>query len=85
MEGDDGHSYFHLARTWTDLLLEPYFLYWRDCVVVVVERSVDARRTLDSSWLDAPKMDSQNTRTLVSEKVDNDARVALLVSEGTAR
>lgn len=64
------------------MLLEPYFLYWRDCVVV--ERSVDARRILDSNWLDAPKMDSQNTRTLMSEKEDN-SRVALLVAVGTAR
>ena len=55
MEGDDGHSSFHLARTWTDLLLEPYFLYWRDCAVV--ERSVDAQCILDSDWLDVPKMD----------------------------
>lgn len=82
MEDDDGHSNFHLARTLTDLLLEPYFLYWRDCVVV--ERSVDARRILDSNWLDAPKMDSQKTRTLMSEKEDN-SRLALLVVVGTAR
>ena len=81
MEDDDGHSNFHLARTWTDLLLEPYFLYWRDCAVV--ERSVDARRVQGSLWLDAPKMDSQN-RTLMSEKADN-SRVALLVGVGTAR
>lgn len=65
MEDDDGHSSFHLARTWTDLLLEPYFLYWRDCAVV--ERSVDARRIPNSKWLDAPQMDSPNTRTLMSE------------------
>lgn len=82
MEDDDGHSNFHLARTWTDLLFEPYFLYWRDCAVV--ECSVDARGTLDSDWLDAPKMDSRNTRTSVSEMRDN-SRVALVVAGGTAR
>ena len=80
MEDDDGHSNFHLARTWTDLLLEPYFLYWR----AVVERSVDARYILDSNWLDAPKMDSQNIRPLVSEKGDK-SMFALLVAAGTAR
>lgn len=64
------------------MLLEPYFLYRRDCVVV--ERSVDARRILDSGWLDAPKMNSQNTRTLMPEKEDN-SRFALLVVAGTAR
>ena len=78
---DDGHSSFHLARTWTDLLLEPYFLYWRDCAVV--ERSVDERCILDSNWLDVPKMDLQNTRPLMSEKGDN-LRRALLVAVGTA-
>lgn len=82
MEDDDGHSNFHLARTLTDLLLEPYSLYWRDCVVV--ERSVDARRILDSDWLDAPKMDSQRIRTLMSAKED-DTKFALLVAVGTAR
>ena len=82
MEDDDGHSSFHLARTWTDLLFEPYFLYWLDCAVV--ERSVDARGILDSNWLDAPKMDFQNTRTLVSEMEDN-SRGVLLVAVGTER
>ena len=76
MEYDDGHSSFHLARTWTDLLLEPYFLYWRDCAVVGC--SVDARRILDSNWLDVPKMDLQNTRPLMSGKEDS-SMVALLV------
>lgn len=82
MEGDDGHSSFHLARTWTDLLLEPYFLYWRDCAVV--ERSVDARGILDSNWLDVPKMDLQNIRPLMFERGDNSTS-ALLVAVGTAR
>lgn len=54
MEGYDGYSGVHLARTWTDLLLEPYFLYWRDRAV---ERNVDAPSIPDSSWLNAPKMD----------------------------
>ena len=82
MEDDDGHSSFHLARTWTDLLLEPYFLYWRDCAVV--ERSVDARRILDSNWLDVPKMDLQNTPPLMSGRGGN-STIALLVAMGTAR
>ena len=75
MEDDDGHSSFHLARTWTDLLLEPYFLYWRDCAGV--ERSVDARGILDSNWLNVPKMDLQSTRPLMTEGED-DSTFALL-------
>ena len=64
------------------MLLEPYFLYWRDCAVV--ERSVDARRNLDSNWLDVPKMDLQSTPPLMSEKGGN-STIALLVAMGTAR
>ena len=82
MEYDDGHSSFHLARTWTDLLLEPYFLYWRDCAVD--ERSVDARRILDSNWRYVLMMGLQNTRLLMSEK-GGSSMVALLVAVGTAR
>ena len=82
MEDDDGHSSFHLARTWTDLLLEPYFLYWRDCAVV--ERSVDARCILDSNWLDVPKMDLQSTRPLMAEGEDN-STFALLAGVDTVR
>ena len=82
MEDDDGHSSFHLARTWTDLLLEPYFLYWRDSAVV--ERSVDARCILDSNWLDAPKMDLQSTRLLMAEREDN-STFALLAGVDTVR
>ena len=82
MEDDDGHSSFHLARTWTDLLLEPYFLYWRDCAVV--ERSVDARCILDSNWLDVPKMESQSTRPLMAEGKDN-STCALLAGVDTVR
>ena len=84
MEDDDGHSCFHLARTWTDLLLEPYFLYWRDSVVVVVERSVDARCILDSNWLGVPKMDSQSTRLVMAEGQDN-STFALLAEVDTVR
>lgn len=68
MEDDDGHSSFHLARTWTDLLLEPYFLYWRDSAVV--ESSVDARCILDSNWLEVPKTVLQSTRLLMAEGED---------------
>ena len=50
----DGYSDVHLARTKTDLLLEPYFLYWRGFVVV---RSVDAQYTLGSRWPNALPMD----------------------------
>ena len=82
MEDDDGHSSFHLARTWTDLLLEPYFLYWRDCAVV--ERSVDARCIRDSNWLDVPKMEAQSTRPLMAEGKDN-STCALLADVDTVR
>ena len=81
MEDDDGHSSFHLARTWTDLLLEPYFLYWRDCAVV--ERSVDARCILDSKWLDVPKIDL--TRPLMAEEEEDNSTFALLVGMDTVR
>lgn len=53
----DGYSDVHLVRTWTDLLLEPYFLYWRGFVVV---RIVDAQCILDLSFLDAPVVDSHS-------------------------
>ena len=69
MEDDDGYSGVHLARTLTDLLLEPYFLHWRD--YAVAERSVDARRIPDSIVLDAPKVDSHRTRRQEFDSVDN--------------
>lgn len=82
MEDDDGHSSFHLARTWTDLLLEPYFLYWRD--YAVVERSVDARYSLVLNWLDVPKIELQSTQPLMSGK-GYYSTFALLVAVDTAR
>jgi len=54
VEDYDGYSGVHLVRTWTDLLLEPYFLYWRGRAV---ERNVDAPSTPGSNWQNAPKMD----------------------------
>ena len=54
MEDYDGYSGVHLARTWTDLLLEPYFLYWRGRAV---DRNVDAPSTPGSSWPDALRTD----------------------------
>ncbi len=53
MEGYDGYFGVHLARTWTDLLLEPYSQYWRGRAV---ERNADAPSIPGASWLNAPKM-----------------------------
>ena len=49
MGDDDGHSAVHLARTLTDLLLEPYFLYDRGSAVD--EQDLGAQRDLGSDLI----------------------------------